>query len=356
MVEPYSNREYVDMIKVLGACNDNTRAAARLYRENYPNRRHPDHKTIQNAELRMVETGFVAPKRNDAGRPPALTWQQEELLEIIENDPTTSTRILTRHGQNSRSTIHRFIQRENLYPYHFQPVQILQRVDRELRLNFCRWALQQTEMIPNFFERILWTDEAHFNQTGVFNFHNLHYWAQENPHRVRIRNRQYRWSVNVWIGQLGNRLIGPHFLPRILNGAIYLDFCDNTLPLLLEDVPIAERQNMFFQHDGAPAHTTLLVREMLNRRFPNKWIGRGGPVLWPPRSPDLNPIDFWLWGYLKDKVYFTEPDGEDDVIVRLYGALAEITEETVHAVQTNFLNRLRLCIVQNGDIFEHLLR
>ena len=32
-------------------------------------------------------------------------------------------------------------------------------------------------------------------------------------------------------------------------------------------------------------------------------IGQGGPVPWPARSPDLNPLDFWLWGHLKAMVY-----------------------------------------------------
>ncbi|KAJ4441713.1 hypothetical protein ANN_11571, partial [Periplaneta americana] len=41
----------------------------------------------------------------------------------------------------------------------------------------------------------------------------------------------------------------------------------------------------------------------LDRRFPDRWIGRGGPIAWPPRSPDLNPLDFYLWGHLKSLVY-----------------------------------------------------
>ena len=32
-------------------------------------------------------------------------------------------------------------------------------------------------------------------------------------------------------------------------------------------------------------------------------MGRGGPIPWPARSPVLSPLDFWLWGYLKNKVY-----------------------------------------------------
>ncbi len=36
-------------------------------------------------------------------------------------------------------------------------------------------------------------------------------------------------------------------------------------------------------------------KKVLNKKFPNKWIGRGGPFSWPPRSPDLTPLNFFLW-------------------------------------------------------------
>jgi len=38
-------------------------------------------------------------------------------------------------------------------------------------------------------------------------------------------------------------------------------------------------------------------------RFPDAWIGRGGPIPWPPQSPDLSPLDFFLWGYIKNNGY-----------------------------------------------------
>jgi hypothetical protein len=52
---------------------------------------------------------------------------------------------------------------------------------------------------------------------------------------------------------------------------------------------------MWFQHDGAPPHNSRLTQQVLNTWNPHKWIGRGGPVAWPPRSPDLTPVDFFLW-------------------------------------------------------------
>ncbi|KYN12438.1 hypothetical protein ALC57_15405, partial [Trachymyrmex cornetzi] len=81
---------------------------------------------------------------------------------------------------------------------------------------------------------------------------------------------------------------------RTINSPMYLEFLENNLPAYLENVPLAVRLNLWYQQDGAPAHYARIIRMFLNQRFPNRWIGRGGPVLWPPRSPDLNSLDFFL--------------------------------------------------------------
>ena len=62
---------------------------------------------------------------------------------------------------------------------------------------------------------------------------------------------------------------------------------------------------IIFQHDGAPPHWGLRVRQFLSETFSDRWIGRDGPISWPPRLPDITPLDFFLWGYVKDIVYRT---------------------------------------------------
>jgi len=66
-------------------------------------------------------------------------------------------------------------------------------------------------------------------------------------------------------------------LPR-LSGAAYLQFLTETLLGLLADLPKEMRQNMLYQHDRAPTHFTRTVREALDNMFPDRWIGRNGPV------------------------------------------------------------------------------
>jgi hypothetical protein len=64
----------------------------------------------------------------------------------------------------------------------------------------------------------------------------------------------------VWYGLIGEVLVGPYFYDGTLTGKRYLDFLVNQLQLLLENVPLATRKNMYFQQDGAPAHNAIIVK------------------------------------------------------------------------------------------------
>ncbi|EFN86571.1 hypothetical protein EAI_17558, partial [Harpegnathos saltator] len=61
------------------------------------------------------------------------------------------------------------------------------------------------------------------------------------------------------------------------------------------------------QQDDAPPHYAVIVRQFLTDTVPNRWIGRHGEIEWPSRSPDLPPLDYFLWGYVKNNVYATKP-------------------------------------------------
>jgi len=137
--------------------------------------------------------------------------------------------------------------------------------------------------------------------TGQLNRHNSHYWSVENPHWYpELVNHQYRWSPIVWCGI--RKPISPYFFDKNVNGNNYLHFLQQRLPTLFEDIDLNTRQRIFFQQDSAPAYWSRRLRYHLNLTFPGRWIGRGGPVSWCPRSPDLSSLDFFLWGYLKNIV------------------------------------------------------
>ncbi|CAK9817899.1 hypothetical protein ANTQUA_LOCUS9592 [Anthophora quadrimaculata] len=110
----------------------------------------------------------------------------------------------------------------------------------------------------------------------------------------------HRWNLNVWCGIISHQIIGRYFIERSLTGQTYSTFLSETLPGLLENVPCLIRQIMWYQHDGCPAHYARQLWQVLSRMFPNRWIGRGSNIGWPARSPDLTPMDYFLWETLKN--------------------------------------------------------
>lgn len=153
----------------------------------------------------------------------------------------------------------------------------------------------------------------------------------------------------------GDFQIGPYFLPPRLNGAIYADFLENELPALLEDVPLREREELIFQHDGAPAHFSRQAREILNARYPDKWMGRGGPIIWPARSPDLNVLDYFVWGHVKNLIEHRRDGTEDAVREAILAAFNAITPEMAHRATRNIVRRAELCLREQGRNFEQFL-
>ena len=95
--------------------------------------------------------------------------------------------------------------------------------------------------------------------------------------------------------------------------------------------------NMWMQHDGAPPHYSLCSRQVMNGIFDEKWIGRGGPVALPPHSPDLPSPDYFLWGFVKERVMSVAPTTPDDIKERIRRACTEITPQILGEVRRSFL-------------------
>ncbi|GFX86293.1 DUF4817 domain-containing protein [Trichonephila clavipes] len=224
------------MILAYGATDCNGRAAQRLYAERHPVRWTPVHTMFSRLHQQLCETGSFQKAARNRDWTARTELNEKIVLDMVETTPSLSTRA-----------------------------------------------------------SVLFTDGASFSREGTFNTHNSHSWAAANPHVKRTRAEQDRFLVNIWAGILGDHLIGPYILPDRLTGPRYLIFLEQVLPELLDSahVTAATRTSMWFQKDGVPAHFSISVRNHLNATCGERWIGRGGTVHWPPRSPDLSCLDYF---------------------------------------------------------------
>ncbi len=102
-------------------------------------------------------------------------------------------------------------------------------------------------------------------------------------------------------------------------------------------------KEIWFQQDGATAHTAGISISLLKQWFPSRLISRRGNVEWPARSPDLAPCDFFLWGYLKEKVYRHRPQSIQDLKKAISLEIRRIPKEITDQVMRSFRERLRQC-------------
>ena len=98
------------------------------------------------------------------------------------------------------------------------------------------------------------------------------------------------------------------------------------------------------------------MRELLNEKFCGRWIGRRGTEEWPPRSPDLTPLDFWFWGHIKQIVYREHIEDVEHLRRRISEAFNRVNEdkELLQRVAYAFRHRMQLCVTHSGSHIEQL--
>jgi hypothetical protein len=109
------------------------------------------------------------------------------------------------------------------------------------------------------------------------------------------------------------------------------------------------RASRELQQDGAPPHFHLEVHRHLNTTLPQRWNGRtsnedSALIPWPPRSPALTPCDFFLWGYVKDKVYMPPlPEDLPELRQRIVAAVDTIDVDMLQHVWHELDYRIDVC-------------
>lgn len=350
-----TDTERIEILIMIG-CGDKVRTQTEvrnLFNAKYPNREPVSQSAISKIEKKFRETGHVKdlPK---SGRKSIPEAKKLDVVLAFQENPHTSSRQVALDNNLHQSTVVRVLKKEKWHPYKVHLVQELLQDDFDRRVEFCETIMERCNRDRSFIKKVLFSDEATFMLNGHVNRQTYRYWASENPHWMEEYSTQYPEKLNVWAGIINNQIIGPYFFEENLTGPRYLEFLQGyLLPQLNQLFP--NRNDLWFQQDGAPPHYAVDVRTYLNNVFRGRWIGRRGSIEWPPRSPDLTPLDFFLWGYLKSKVYQSRPNNLEELKERIRTEIAQITPEVLENVREEFTARLSNCIIAEGHQFEHFL-
>lgn len=102
-------------------------------------------------------------------------------------------------------------------------------------------------------------------------------------------------------------------------------------------------EDVWFQQDAATCHTARETMQLLQTKFSGQVISRFGDHNWPPRSCDLTLLDFFLWGFLKSKVYANNPQTIAELKAAIRRHIDEIRPHICHHVIQNFVKRADTC-------------
>ena len=108
----------------------------------------------------------------------------------------------------------------------------------------------------------------------------------------------------------------------------------------------------YFQQDGATSHTSHVSMAEIQPFSGDPVISRG---LWPTRLPDLTPPDYFLWGYLKGRVYRNKPRTIDDFETNITEEIQAVTADVLARTFQNMARRFQSCLDTNGGHFQHML-
>lgn len=218
---------------------------------------------------------------------------------------------------------------------------------------------QRWEILKHYFEnhgadfgqKIIFSDEAHFHLGGYVNKQNCRIWGTENPH-VIVEKPMHPQRVTVWCGFWSGGIIGPFFFENeqgaavTVNGERYRAMINDFLFPALEEEDIG---NIWFQQDGAPCHTAHVSIDLLRTVFEDRIISRNADVIWPPRSCDLTPLDYYLWGAVKDKCYADKPATIDALKNNIRIAIDDIMPHTIENVLKNWTDRMGYVKASRGS-------
>ncbi|GFX53563.1 transposase [Trichonephila clavipes] len=222
--------------------------------------------------------------------------------------------------------------------------------DHQARRRFVEWAQNEIAVVPDFHKRILFSNEAHFWLNGYVNKQNCRIWSEANP-QVYVETPLHPEKLTVWCALWAGGIIGPYFKNDerhsvTVNGDRYRAMITN---FFIPELNNHDVQELWFQQDGATCHTARATIDSLKDTFGDRLISRFGPVNWPPRSCDLTPLDYFLWGYVKSLVYADKPQTLDHLEDNIRRVIADIRQQMLEKVIENWTSRLDYIRASRGS-------
>lgn len=305
----------------------------------------PRGKRVKMWEEKLFSTGSI----NDldrSGRPSPYNNLEEAVNKSVNEAPQLSIRQRSEEMGVPYTTLQRQLHSAGFKPFRPTFSQYLSDEDKSERVACCGELLSK---YPTRFSRrhFFFSDECAVYGDG--RQENLTWWAKENPHfQKQIQNHPP--MLMIWAAMSQYDLIGPFFCDGRITAQSYTTMLEKQfIPALMSRHLLGRA---ILQQDGAPAHTAIATRTLLDKHFPDRWVGKFGPLQWPPRSPDLTSCDNALWGIIKSSIKKKKVEGREQLREAIVRAFTELDRSTLEKIHERSWRRIVLCTVVDGEQVE----
>ena len=279
----------------------------------------------------------------------------EAVLMSVEATPKKSVRRRSAELGVSQSSVHRILRHDlKKKPYHISVHQGLRPETALQRRTMSAWFLRQVREEEDFLRSVWFSDEAHFYHSGTVNSRNYLHWASERSDEVIERNLHVT-KATAWVALSAQGVIGPFWFCKedgateTVTADRYMNVLTCSWPALGQFCGHEARGQQWFMQDGAALHMPRRVMTWLTDHFEGRVISRFTEKTWASHSPDLNPLDFFLWGHFKDQMSGEQFQSLNDLVELLIRAVTpEQCEDTIQ----HFLLRMRRCVQRDGGHIE----
>lgn len=268
---------------------------------------------------------------------------------LTMNVKRKSAREIAKDNNCSRRTIARIIAEDlNLKPYKKIPSPDLNEAHISKRYTFCCWVRKNYN--HERCQSILFSDEKMFDANGQINRQNDRIYAASrddaNSDMGLHPMKKFPFKVMVWLGVTWNGFTSLVVLPpkTSFNSDFY---SKEVLPIVKRDGTRLIGPKFIFQQDGASCHTSEETIQALK----NLGIAYIGPDRWPPNSPDLNPLDYFVWNEIENHLKSKKFNNRDDLIKKIKESIKEIPKKMIRDAIKNFRSRIYEVEKSRGNIY-----
>ena len=271
----------------------------------------------------------------------------DRVQQLINDNPGRSMRKMAEELEVSEWLIRKVVKEDIRYKsYSLRRGQFMSATTKKTRYEKAAALLNRLKHPPVPDILIFFSDEKNFTQDQKVNSRNNRWLCGDRNDVPIVMKTKFPATVMV-LGVVSNKgdVMPPHVFEAGLkvNTEVYLDVMNNVVKPWRDEVACG--RPYIWQKDGAPAYNSKRTQDWCRENLPFFWEKE----IWPPSSPDCNPLDYFVWGVAERDVNRSPHNTKQSLITSINEVFANMSRENVIKACSRFRSRLEEVVEAEGD-------